>query len=123
MIITIPKIKIHASVFSNIIAFTWNILLLYLMYALCRLIFLIDNWDVLSEGFSSLKINNVIEGSLKFDTAAIAYTNLLYALFMLFPLHFRESEIWRKICKYLYFNVNAICLAINLGDTVYFQYD
>jgi phosphoglycerol transferase MdoB-like AlkP superfamily enzyme len=117
-----PKLNIQASVYSNVIAFVWNITLVYLLYALCRLVYLFENWDVLSAGFSQLNFYEALTGSLKFDTVAIAYTNALYALFMLFPLRFREAERWRKMCKYIFVIVNAVCIVINLTDSVYFQY-
>lgn len=120
--IRIPKLKITDTAFSNVIAFVWNFLLVFFIYFLCRLFFLIENWDVLSTGFSSLNVRSLFEGSLKFDTSAILYTNILYALLMLFPLHFKETTIWRKIAKWVFIVVNAISVVMNLADSVYFQY-
>lgn len=122
MFFKLPKLNIQASIFSNVMAFLWNIALVYLIYALCRLVYLFENWDVLSEGLPQLSMMNALAGCLRFDSSAIAYTNALYALCMLFPLHSCESETWRKISKYIFIIVNGACVVMNLSDSVYFKY-
>ena len=63
-----------------------------------------------------------IQGGLLFDTSAILYTNALYVVMMLFPLHWKENKIYHKVCQWLFVVVNSITFAINLADSVYFRY-
>ena len=60
--------------------------------------------------------------SFYFDTSAIAYTNALYVLLVLLPIPQKEGPLWQRICKWLFVVVNSLGLAMNLGDSVYFQY-
>ncbi len=57
-----------------------------------------------------------------FDTSAILYTNALYAILMLIPLHWKEKDWWQKMAKWVYVVINSICIIANLADAVYFQY-
>ncbi len=57
-----------------------------------------------------------------FDSSAILYTNALYALLMLVPLHWKEQCGWQRVAKWVYFLVNSIAITINLADAVYFPY-
>lgn len=57
-----------------------------------------------------------------FDTSAILYTNALYVVLMLFPLHLKETATYHRICKWVFVIVNGLALAINLADSVYFRY-
>ena len=61
-------------------------------------------------------------GGLLFDTSAILYTNVLYIVMMLFPLHWKENNVWHRICQWVFVVVNSLAFAINLMDSVYFQY-
>ena len=57
-----------------------------------------------------------------FDTSAILYTNALYAILMLIPLHWKERDWWQQMAKWIFVGVNALCIIANLADAVYFQY-
>ena len=57
-----------------------------------------------------------------FDSSAIMYTCSLYIAMMILPLHLKENRTYHKVCKWLFVVVNAIALAMNLMDAVYFQY-
>ncbi len=116
------RLKVSASSFASLTAFLWNILVVYVVYAICRGVYLLENWSLLSEGLAQLDWKSVIIGSLRFDTSAIVYTNIMYIVFMLFPLHLKESRLWQKVCKWVYVVCNAIAVVMNLADAVYFQY-
>ena len=75
-------------------AFLLNLLLVYVVYALCRVAFLVTNWDAFAPGFAQLDTALVIKGTLFFDTSAILYTNALYALLMLLPVPYKERAAW-----------------------------
>ena len=93
----------------------------YVAYFICRIEYVLENWDTLN-GILNNDIMGLVEGSLKFDTSAILYTNALYAILMLLPLHYKESIAWRKVAKWIFIIVNSIAIIINLADSVYFKY-
>ena len=107
---------------SSPIAFIYNLALVYLTYGLCRLAYLFENWSVISEGFDSLSFWEAFKGCWMFDTSAILYTNVLYAILMLIPLHWKETDWWQTMAKWIYLIVNSLCIIANLADAVYFQY-
>ena len=97
-------------------------LLVYVLYTVCRLVFLWSNWESFAPGFDKLELNQLIVGSLLFDTSAILYTNALYALLLLLPLHYKERRPWKRVAKWVFVVVNGLCIAMNLADVVYFQF-
>ena len=102
--------KLLSKSYAPIIAVVWNILQVYAVYMIARLVYYIENHSYFSAHW------DIIRGGLLFDTSAIVYTNALWLVLMLLP--------WRmdKLCKWLYIVVNGLALAINLADAVYFQY-
>ena len=107
---------------SGLGAVIGNILLLYAAYMVTRIAFLLENYSTYEHVFSSPKFWDIFWGGVYFDTSAIAYTNALYILMVLFPLHLKENAKWQRFCKWLYIIINGLGLATNLGDAVYFQY-
>lgn len=116
------RIQLQKSLFSSPIAFIFNLLLVYIAYGLCRLAYLFENWTALSEGFDKLSFEEAFKGCWMFDTSAILYTNALYAILMLIPLHIKEKEWWQSMAKWTYITINSLCIIANLTDAVYFQY-
>ena len=113
---------IKRSILSSILALACNLVLVYVIYFLCRAIYLFENWPAFSEGLGALSFNNVLNGCFKFDTSAILYTNALYAVMMLLPLGVKENTSYQKIAKWIFLVVNSIAIIANLCDAVYFQY-
>ena len=116
------RLQLQKSFISSPIAFIYNLALVYVVYGLCRLAYLFENWSVLSEGFDTLSFWEMFKGCWMFDTSAILYTNVLYAILMLLPLHFKETNWWQEMAKWVYVVVNSLCIIANLADAVYFQY-
>ena len=116
------RIQLQKSFLSSPIAFVCNLVLVYLVYGVCRLAYLFENWAVLSEGFDQLSFWEAFKGCWMFDTSAILYTNALYAILMLIPLHLKEQEWWQQFAKWVYVIINSLCVIANLADAVYFQY-
>ena len=110
------------SIASTLRAFVLNILLIYIIYGVCRLEYVVENWSTFSQGLLENSWKELFTGCWKFDTSAILYTNILYILMMLFPCHLKEKEVWQKASKWVFVIVNSICLSVNLIDSVYFKY-
>ena len=102
--------------YSLVVATVWNLLLVYLVYQIARCEYYFENANYLSYTF------DVFKGGLLFDTSAIIYTNALYIVLMLLPWHKKEKRGYHLFCKWFYLIVNGITFAINLADSVYFQY-
>jgi phosphoglycerol transferase MdoB-like AlkP superfamily enzyme len=103
-------------IFAPVPALVWNLLLVYLVYQIARLAYYLENASYLNYTY------DMFVGGLLFDTSAILYTNVLYIVMMLFPLHWKETTVYQHICKWGFMVVNGVALAINLSDAVYFQY-
>lgn len=114
--------RIRNYLFSSQLCLLLNLALVYAAYGVCRFAFLIENWSAFGQSMTWGKLADMLRGGWMFDTSAILYTNALYALLMLLPLHWRESASWRRAARWVFIVCNAVCLAANLADAVYFQY-
>ena len=108
--------QLNNKLFSPLLAVLWNLLLVYMVYQVARIEYWLENYSYLNYTF------DVWRGGLMFDTSAILYTNALYVVLILFPLHYKETRIYHKICKWIFVIVNGLALVINLADSVYFRY-
>ena len=98
-----------------------NILIAYIIFGICRLVFFISN----IEYFPNIEINDIIpiiKGGLLFDTAGILYINILYVVLMLIPIPYRETKLWQNITKWIFIATNSIAVILNFTDSVYFKY-
>lgn len=102
--------------------FVRNIAVVYLCYMLCRVVYVAENWKEYSDTLFQNPLADLLSGCWMFDTSAILYTNALYALLMLFPIHLKENRGWQKVAHCIFMLMNSLCIAINLADAVYFQY-
>lgn len=114
--------KLKRNLFSSPLYFVVNMVMVYVVYEICRLVFLATNWSMFSETMTWSSFWEITRGGLMFDTSAILYTNALYALMMLFPIHYKETVIYQKIAKWVFLVCNSICVVANLVDCVYFKY-
>ena len=102
--------------------FFLNLIILYRAYGICRVAFVMENWGLFASDFQWSSVPDMMHGAWMFDTSAILYTNILYALLMLIPLHYKETGGWQMTAKWVYMIVNGACIATNLADSVYFKY-
>ncbi len=109
-------------ILDNVLAFVWNTLVVYAAYSLCRLTFLAVNHSLYSGTLTWGGALELMGAGLRFDTSAIFYTNALFLLLLLFPLHWKERRGYYRAVRWLYVAVNAACLYTNLIDCVYFQF-
>ena len=107
---------------SNIGAAVLNMLLAYLVWMLSRVAFFAENWSTFAPYMSWPLFKSMLHGALVFDTSALLYVNSLYLVLMLLPLHIKERPGFHKALKWLFIVTNAVGVAMNLMDSVYFQY-
>lgn len=104
------------------IAVVCNLLLVYAAFMLCRLEFLVENWKYFADDMTTDLFFSIVKGGLLFDTSAILYTNILYVLLVLFPIHLKDSTPYAAVVKWLFVITNSLAVCANLADSVYFQY-
>ena len=107
---------------SPLAATLCNLLIAYIVYFVARVVYFLENYSFFSQDLSFSHLMEIVKGGLVFDTSAILYTNVLYIVMMLFPLHWKENRVYQQVCKWIFIIVNSIALAVNLADSVYFRY-
>lgn len=114
--------KIRRTLYSSPLCLMLNLALVYVVYEICRFVYLFENWSTFSTAMSWKALAEILKGGWFFDSSAILYTNALYALLMLIPLHYKENDWWQKMCRWVFVVCNAVCIVANIADAVYFQY-
>ncbi len=107
---------------SNIGAALINMLVAYLVWMLSRVSFFVENWSTFAPYMSWPLFKSMLHGALVFDTSALLYVNSLYLVLMLLPFHIKERAGFHNGLKWLFVVTNAVAIASNLMDSVYFQY-
>ena len=116
------KFKTVKSLLSPLAITLCNLLIAYVVYFLARLIYFFENYSYFSQNLSFSHVLEMLRGGLVFDTSAILVTNIPYIVLMLFPIHYKESAIYQKLCRAVFLVINGVALAINLCDAVYFRF-
>jgi phosphoglycerol transferase MdoB-like AlkP superfamily enzyme len=114
--------KLKATYYTNAVAVLVNLILAYLVYMITRVAYVWENWSLFRSGWSALSFWDLLCGSLRFDTSAIIYTNVLYIVLMLLPCHGKERNWYQTLSKWIFVVVNSIGMVLNLVDAVYSQY-
>ena len=104
------------------IALVSNLIVIYLLFTFCRLVFLLVNWSLYADTMTWGHAIELFGAGLIFDTTAILYTNALVILMMLFPLHWKERKGYYTVVRWIYVVCNSVALWANLCDCVYFPY-
>ena len=113
----------NASLAKSFFVTLWDILLMYVVYFVCRAIFLAVNYSHYAEGVFGDNFWTLMKGSLVFDTSAIIYTNLLFLVLALIPLHWKESSgVYKWVVKFAYIIPNSVAIIANLVDARYFAW-
>ena len=108
--------------FAPLLTVVCNLVLAYVVYFVCRIVFLLTNYSSFSDNLTAGHLIEMLRGGFLFDSSAIMYTNVLWIVMVLFPLHLKETATYRKVCKWLFVVVNSLAVVMNLCDCVYFQY-
>ncbi|MCL2041574.1 MAG: sulfatase-like hydrolase/transferase [Bacteroidales bacterium] len=92
-----------------------------LLFSLCRVIFYLLNGD-LYPGMTFGHFLYLMAAGLKFDLTAVLYTNIAYIFCFIMPFWFRYRSIPQRIFDWIYYVTNALALALNCVDFIYFRY-
>ena len=107
---------------NSIVALIVNLLTVFVVYNICRLAYILENYEYLAAHQSAQSLWQIFKGGYMFDRSAIVYTNSLYIVIMLFPLFWKETPIIHKIEKWIFVVVNSLTVVVNLCDAVYFPF-
>ncbi len=103
------------------IALACRLLLLFILYTVCRALFVIFNLDSFpSISFADLLL--IFYGGLKFDLSAIIYVNGLFILSQIIPSQIVYNRVYQKATAWLFLVSNSIGLVANMADVVYFPF-
>lgn len=104
------------------IAVACNLLLAYAAFMLCRIEFMVENWQCFADDMTVGLFFSIIRGGLLFDTSAILYTNIIYVVLALFPIHLKDTDIYAAVTKWVYVITNTLAVCAGLADSVVFQH-
>lgn len=107
---------------SNPARLLLNLLWVYVCYMICRIVFIAENYTLFAAGLDGHTLRRILAGGLRFDTSAIFYTNALFILLYIFPLRLKERPWYWLMTRWIYVVVNILCMLLNLGDTVFFEF-
>jgi len=103
------------------LALPLSLLWVMVLYSLCRLLFYAFNLSYFPE-MTWGRMAYIMWGGLRFDLAAILYSNLLFILMMLLPLRVKFHSLYQKIAGILFIVVNLLALAANAIDFAYYRF-
>jgi phosphoglycerol transferase MdoB-like AlkP superfamily enzyme len=95
--------------------------LLMALYSACRIGFYLFNINFFP-GMTFARFFRIMLGGLKFDLTAILYLNALIVLLLTVPFAFRFTKTYQGIIKYLFICINALGLAANVADFIYYRF-
>lgn len=91
------------------------------LMTLCRLLFYFFNYSEFKElNFSEL--TKIFIVGTRFDAAILALVNAPFVFFYFFPINVRHKPGFLRVSKYCFIFLNVFAIALNLIDTIYFEY-
>lgn len=103
--------------FESIKLFFKRTLIVLVIYQICRFLFYYFNRNA----FATIS-TKVFLGGIHFDLSAIAYINLVFALFHFIPGDFKFKSNYQKYLKISFFAVNLIFILTNFVDFEYYKF-
>ena len=98
-----------------------NFLLLMVVYMLSRWVFFYMN----KSSFPDVTFEDMMTicfGGLRFDISALCYLNMLCITLQFLPIKVRDTVWYQRIVKTLFIVINALGIAVNAADIVYFEF-
>lgn len=111
-----------ATTIGPVVALVSNLLTVYILFTLCRILFILTNWQLYAGTLTFGHAMSLMGAGLIFDTSAILYTNAAVILLMLLPLHWKERPGYYRVVRWIYVVCNSAAVFANLADCVYFPY-
>ncbi len=102
-------------------ALVLSLLLVMAIYSFSRICFYLFNTSFFP-GMTLPRFAWILVGGLKFDLAAVLYTNSLFILLLILPFAFRFTTWYKQILTWTFIIVNSVALAVNTADFVYYRF-
>jgi len=106
---------------SQLLILFKRLLLVYILYFLCRLIFYVFNYGF----FQTISVGELIAlnfYALRFDTFSVFVSNSLFILLSILPFNFINKQSYQKLLLWVYASFNTVFMVFNLVDVVYYPY-
>jgi len=97
------------------------LLALMVLYSVSRLGFYLFNMSFFPE-MTSARLLTIMQGGLRFDLAAVLYSNVLVVLLLIVPLNIRFRSGYQMLVRWIFIVVNGIMFAINTADFIYYRF-
>ena len=98
-----------------------KILIVFLIYAICRILFYYFNKSSFQE-LGLLEFTSLLFYGLRFDAFSICALNSLYILLTVLPFNFQKTEGYKKTLFYVFIITNSIGILFNFIDFSYFPF-
>ena len=118
--VTKPK-KDHRYTTNIYSALVLYLLLVMLLYSLCRVLFYFFNTSYFP-GMAGRNFAYIMLGGLRFDLVAVLYTNLLFILLLIIPNPWRYNTRYKAVARWIFIVANAIFIATNVIDFIYYKF-
>jgi phosphoglycerol transferase MdoB-like AlkP superfamily enzyme len=103
------------------VVLAYRILLIMILFSLCRIGFYLFNYQMFP-GISFSGFITLMKGGLTFDISAVVYINMLFILLCIIPFEIRYNEVYQTVIKYIFFITNGLAIAMNGMDFVYYRF-
>ena len=110
--------RLHTNIYT---ALLMQLGVSFLLLTLTRYIFYFMN----ASYFPFISFNEWIQittGGIKFDLAAVLYTNSIFILLQILPIPFRHQHKYRSLAGLVYLISNTLMLAFSVIDMIYFRF-
>src|SRR5450759_4318459 len=91
------------------VVLAYRILLIMVLFSLCRIGFYLFNYKMFPD-LSVSQLIAILKGGLSFDISAVVYINMLFILLHIVPLEVRYKDLYQVILKYIFFITNGIAI-------------
>jgi phosphoglycerol transferase MdoB-like AlkP superfamily enzyme len=107
--------------FSQLSLLLKRLLLVYLAYVICRVLFYSFNRTLFADtGFTELL--SIHFYALRFDTFSIIVSNCVFILLSILPINAFHTKYYQRILFWLFVIGNSVFLLFNLIDIAYYPY-
>jgi len=110
--------RLHSNIYTALLL---QLFVSFMLLNLTRYVFYFMN----ASYFPSIDLSQwikIISGGIKFDLAAILYTNSLFIVLQILPIPTRHHVKYRRISGLIYLITNTMMIAASVIDMVYFRF-
>ncbi len=106
---------------NNIKQLLKQLLVLFCLYSLLRIVFLLSNYTYFSQSNNIDLLLSFISG-IRFDASAIAFTNGLVIILLIIPTKLYQTNWYQTIVRVIFLTINIPFIILNCSDIIYFRF-